>query len=73
MYNAIPSYNFLLYLREAEFRIKNKLLSDDQKIKEFFECFTCIKNTKDVIIENNNTFLKNSDFKKSDMVMYDDE
>lgn len=52
MYNAIPFYNFLLYLREAEFGMKTKQLSDDEKIKEFFDCFICIKNTNDVIIDN---------------------
>ena len=37
-YYIIPHQNLLLYLREAEWRIKNKGKILDEKIKEFFVC-----------------------------------
>ena len=63
MYNSIPSINFLLFLREAEWRINNSKLNDEQKIIEFFSCYRCYKNTIDVK-EEKSIYLVNSDFSK---------
>ena len=38
------------YLREVEFKIKNKNKCPDDKLKEFFSCFKCINGTKDIIL-----------------------
>ena len=66
LYNSIPSINFLLFLREAEWHIKTNGLNDDQKINEFFDCYKCCENTKDVKFESN-LFLNDSDFSKANM------
>jgi len=60
-YYIIPSKNFMSYLREAEFKIKNKNKSSDEKLKEFFSCFKCINDTKDIIVFKND-FMDDSDF-----------
>ena len=42
IYYIIPHQNFLFYLREAEWRIKNKSKNFEEKIKEFFACWTLV-------------------------------
>ena len=42
IYYIIPHKNFLFYLREAEWRIKNKRRTLDEKIKEFFACWAAV-------------------------------
>jgi hypothetical protein len=59
LYSSIPSINYLYFLRKAEWRIKKKIIN-------FFECYRCCENTKDVINESN-LFLVDSDFIKEKM------
>ena len=47
IYYIIPHQNFLLYLREAEWRIKNKSKSLGEKIKEFFDCWSVVYDIPD--------------------------
>ena len=42
IYYIIPHQNFLFYLREAEWRIKNKSKNLEEKIKELFACWTLV-------------------------------
>lgn len=42
-YRIIPSHNFVSYLREAEWKYKNREKSNDGKIKAFFECCKIFK------------------------------
>ena len=42
IYYIIPHENFILYLREAEWRIKNKTKNLVEKIDEFFACWNLI-------------------------------
>ena len=42
LYYIIPHKNFILYLREAEWRIKDKDKNINAKIKEFFDCYYTI-------------------------------
>ena len=42
LYYIIPHKNFILYLREAEWRIKNKDKNINAKIKEFFDYYYTI-------------------------------
>ena len=44
IYYIIPHQNFLFYLRDAEWRIKNKTKNLEEKIKEFFACWTLTYN-----------------------------
>ena len=39
MYYVIPNQNILLFIKEAEWRIKNRNKNIDAKIKEFFNDF----------------------------------
>lgn len=43
IYYIIPMHNFLYYLKECEWRIKTKVLSNEQKIEDFFEMYNLIK------------------------------
>ena len=54
IYYIIPHQNFLLYLRETEWRIKNKDKNLEGKIKEFFSCWTLVydMDTSDFISDN---------------------
>ena len=37
-YNAIPFKNIFHFIREAEYKCKNRAKSCDEKLKDFFEC-----------------------------------
>lgn len=63
IYSSIPSINFLLFPREAEWLIKNQKLNDEQKTIEFVEYYRCYDNKIDVK-EKKNLYLVNSDFSK---------
>ena len=42
IYYVIPNLNILLFVKEAEWRIKNRNKNIDEKIKEFFDEFYVI-------------------------------
>ena len=44
VYYIIPLLNFLYYLRECEWLIKTKNLSNTQKIEDIFEMYELLKN-----------------------------
>ena len=49
-YNVIPSKNIMHFIKEAEYKYIIKEKSYDEKIKDFFECFTLLDNVSDTII-----------------------
>lgn len=52
-YHVIPGKYFISFLREAEWKIKNKNKSYDSFIQEFFDCYEYINNLSDIILEDN--------------------
>ena len=60
-YHIIPSKKFISFLREAEFKVKNRHLSSNDMIKEFCDTYEFLLNTDDVIL-NEKLFLSDSDF-----------
>ena len=50
-HHVIPAKNIIKFIREAEYKylIRNK--NYEEKIKDFFECFKCISDVKDVEFE----------------------
>ena len=40
----MPSKNLLHFVREAEFKFKNRDKSNEEKINEFFECWKLLYN-----------------------------
>ena len=65
-YHIIPSNYFIHFLREAEWKIKNKNKSYKLLIKEFFDCFKYINDLSDIILEDN-SFLSDGDFDDADL------
>ena len=55
IYYIIPNLNILLFLREAEFRIKNNNKNLEINIKQFFDCFDLVfgMNDEDFNQKNN--------------------
>ena len=53
IYYIIPHQNFIYYLREAEWRIKNKAKTIEEKISEFFKCWSVINEMEDYVFMNN--------------------
>ena len=43
IYKTIPSINFLYFVREAEWRIKKKNLSYEEKLDDFFEMYNKVQ------------------------------
>ena len=62
IYHIIPSFNFISFLRESEFRIKNNKKNYEVLLIEFFKCFDCTKNLENTIISDAHIFLHDSDF-----------
>ena len=60
IYNMIPSRNFVSFLRESEWRIKNRAKKWDDKINEFFLCYQLVSDVEDSVLASNE-FLKDSD------------
>ena len=56
IYYIIPNKHILLFLREAEFRLKNKSKNLESKITQFFACFDLVSGMSedDLYYENNN-------------------
>ena len=67
IYNSNPVFNFLYYLREAEWMIKYPTLNSDQKINEFFSSFVWCQNTSDVE-KVDYGFMVGPDFKKENLI-----
>ena len=55
-------FNFISFLRESEFRIKNSKKNYDELLQEFFNCYDCTKNLENTIISDDHTFLDDIDF-----------
>ena len=53
IYCIILHQNFIYYLREAEWRIKNKAKTIEEKISEFFKCWSVINEMEDYVFMNN--------------------
>ena len=49
-YTVIPSKNIMHFIKEAEYKYIIKEKSYDEKIKDFFKCFTLLNNVSDTII-----------------------
>ena len=62
-YHTIRSKNFILFLREAEWKYINRKKNNSEKIKEFFECYDYAKNLNDIVFESNE-FLSDSDIEE---------
>ena len=60
IYNMIPSRNFISFLRESEWRIKNRSKNWEDKIKEFFSCYQLVCDVNDFFLASDE-FLKDSD------------
>ena len=58
IYTIIPSKNFYLYLKEAEFRLKIKNLSNKEKIIELIDIFNYIRNINLIDLYNYNYLIK---------------
>ena len=56
----IPSRNFVSFLRESEWRIKNSAKKWDDKRNEFFLCYQLVSDVEDSVLASNE-FLKDSD------------
>ena len=52
IYYIIPHQNFILYLREAEWRVKNKNKTLDEKIASFFAAWELVYNMEPENFEN---------------------
>lgn len=65
IYYIIPQHNFLYYLRECEWRIKIKNLSNSQKNDDFFAMYDLLKTvgTDDLYDED---FLNNDEIEVND-------
>ena len=59
-YYTIPEKNILHFVREAEFKLKLRTKSGQDKIKEFFSCWKFLNDVKDVEIEEDKEFLTDS-------------
>ena len=48
-YNVIPCKNIIKFIREAEYKfiLRNKCY--DEKIRDFFECYKCVNDVKDIV------------------------
>ena len=62
-YHTIRSKNFILFLREAEWKYINRKKNNSEKIKEFFEWYDYAKNLNDIVFESNE-FLSDSDIEE---------
>ena len=71
IYNSIPFYNFLHYLREAEWRIKYNRLSHEQKLYQFFESYNLTVNVSDISFKDAQ-FLSVTEFSKKESCDDDD-
>ena len=60
IYNMIPSRNFISFLRESEWRNKNRSKNREDKIKEFFSCYQLVWDVNDSVL-GSNEFIKDSD------------
>ena len=48
IYIVIPSFHLMHFVREAEYRYKIRAKSEDDKIKDLFECYILILDVNDV-------------------------
>ena len=59
-YHSIPSKTFLSFLREIEFKLKNKHLNLEEKIINFCECYqTTLNVSEDFYINTDKEFMNN--------------
>ena len=56
-YKAITNKNFLYFLREAEFKYVNRNKTNDEMLKEFFDCFNLFSNFEVYGFEKDSFFL----------------
>ena len=64
-YGVIPKKNLIKFIREAEYKFINRMKSYDEKILDFFECFTFLNNVAYAQF-NDNFFLSDSNDSSSD-------
>jgi len=63
-YNIIPDINTIKFVREAEFKYKIRKFSDEDKIREFFECYDLLRKSGTLdadIIDVDGSYSENSD------------
>ena len=60
IYKSIPCINFLYFVREAEWRIKKKNLSYEEKLDDFFEMYNTVMGIDEEFIYDSD-FLNNDD------------
>jgi hypothetical protein len=63
IYHIIPSSKFISFIRECEFRIKNKNKNYEEIINEFFSCYNCNLNLENTVVSFDS--LKDSDIDKN--------
>ena len=56
-YHVIPPKNFMLFVREIEYKIKKKDIQSDQKIKNFFGIYENTNNAEDMDLYDSNYIL----------------
>lgn len=65
-FKHLPSKYFVSYIQEAEFKLKNGNKNYEQIIKEFFDSYFHNNNLREVIIEESNEYLNDTDFMKDE-------
>jgi len=60
-YMVIPNVNFMKFLRESEFKYKNRSLNNEGKIAAFFEAFRMVYNTGEKNFHNNDFYSDSED------------
>ena len=55
-YIIIPAKNLYKFIKESEFKYKIRNLTEENKIKEFFECYSFLKSIEYINKDFNETF-----------------
>ena len=64
-YGVIPKKNLIKFIREAEYKFINRMKTFNEKIVDFFQCFSFLNDVADVEF-NDNLFLSDSEDSDSD-------
>jgi hypothetical protein len=51
-YHSVPGNNFVLFVKELEFKIKYKNLSFEEKIDKFFDAYNLSESVEDIYLKS---------------------
>ena len=68
IYDAIPGKNFILYLREAEFRFMLSKYSNSEKENKIIEIFVYLYNSSDYELYDDDELLDNNNYDYSKII-----